>query len=297
VILIIAVSYGGSPNIPAYLASLQRQDVSDWHLIVVNNSGDPLEARELRRITHTDQRVTVLEPGGNLGYFGAVRWALKRARWHAQWLIVSNTDVQLVSTDSLSILEAIDRESDVPPPVVAPSIVSRRTGLNQNPFMERRPALSAYRRRRIMLASPPLAQLAILGSAGRQLLSGIGRRQRPREVRREIYAPHGAFMAIHQSYFSRGGDLEYPLFLFGEENYVAEQAWRSGLRVLYVPEIVVEHVEHSQTGLLRPRHLLRLSGASAKYAYETYVAASDHERASSDRFDDATINTNRDARR
>ena len=273
-ILIIAVSYGGSPNIPAYLASLQRQDVSDWHLIVVNNSGDPFEARELRRMTSTDQRVAVLEPGANLGYFGAIRWALKEAEWLAPWLIISNTDVEVLSTDAFSRLERIHQETNVPPAVVAPSITSRRTGRDQNPLMERRPRLSELRRRRFMLASPTVAQLAILGSAARRRLPQLGRPAPTASGGREIYAPHGSFMAIHQSYFAGGGDLEYPLFLFGEESYVADQCWRAGLRVLYVPGIMVAHLEHQQTRLLRPRHLLRLSGAAAKYAYDAFFADS-----------------------
>jgi GT2 family glycosyltransferase len=293
--LIIAVSYGGSQDIPAYVRSLQRQDESNWRLIVVNNSDDPFEARELREATSLDKRVTLLEPGENLGYFGAVRWALKRAKSHPRWLIISNTDVQLVSTDSLSILEEIDRESEVPPAVVAPSIVSRRTGLDQNPFLERRPGLASHRRRRIMLGIPTVAQVAMLGSAARARLSGM-RRNRPSEVaRRNIYAPHGSFMAIHDSYFLRGGDLEYPLFLFGEENYVAEQSWRAGLHVLYVPEIVVEHVEHQQIGLLRARHLLRLSGRAAKYTYDAYLAAGyGNAKEGGDHFDHIPRNTRRD---
>jgi GT2 family glycosyltransferase len=277
VILIIAVSYGGSPNIPAYLASLQRQDVSDWHLIVVNNSGDPLEARELRRITHTDQRVTVLEPGGNLGYFGAIRWALKEAEWPAPWLIISNTDVEVLSTDAFSRLERIHQETSIPPAVVAPSITSRLTGRDQNPFQEQRPRLSELYRRRLMLASPTVAQLAILGSTARRRLSKFGRPGLTASGARKIYAPHGSFMVIHQSYFAGGGDLEYPLFLFGEESYVADQCWRAGLRVLYVPGIRVAHLEHQQTRVLRPRHLLRLSGAAAKYAYKASFVDSVHD--------------------
>src|SRR4029077_13065198 len=57
----------------------------------------------------------------------------------------------------------------------------------------------------------------------------------------DVFAPHGAFVVFHKSYFEAGGTLRYGSFLFGEEIFVGETALRLGRRVVFDPRLEVIH--------------------------------------------------------
>ena len=65
---------------------------------------------------------------------------------------------------------------------------------------------------------------------------------------RKIYAPHGSCLVFKNNYFTLGGTLGLPNFLFGEEIFVAETAVRLGLDVIYDPGMVIHDYEHASIG-------------------------------------------------
>jgi GT2 family glycosyltransferase len=262
-ITIIAISYGGSGELPQYLDSLQDQSLGDWRLVIVDNLDSCDDLASLQHTAGRDDRVTLLRPRHNLGYLGGARWAMEELDIDSQWTVISNTDVRLESRVTLAALEQI--EHDFPDTsVVAPSIVSTASGRDQNPYLVHRPTVAAAWRRRLMLSHPVLVQCAILASGFRRRVVTA----RPAvTLPQRIYAPHGSFMAFHRSYFAQGADISYPLFLFGEENYIGEQCWTRHLNVLYAPGIRITHAEHAQTGVRRSATLLQHSVKAARYTY------------------------------
>jgi len=86
----------------------------------------------------------------------------------------------------------------------------------------------------------------------------------------KIYAPHGSFIALHRSYFERGGSLEYGAFLFGEEIFIAETARRLGLTVLYEPSVRIEHTERSTAAGLWNRDASRFRKQASRYLAKTF---------------------------
>ena len=51
-------------------------------------------------------------------------------------------------------------------------------------------------------------------------------------------------MLFASSYFDKGGTLNYPSFLFGEELFVAEQARQLNLTTVFEPSLKIEHQQH-----------------------------------------------------
>ena len=63
-----------------------------------------------------------------------------------------------------------------------------------------------------------------------------------------IYAPHGSFLILSQTFFEHGGVLDDSEFLYAEEISLAETCRQIKLTVSYDPELTVIHDEHRTTG-------------------------------------------------
>jgi GT2 family glycosyltransferase len=263
-VTLIAVSYFGAADADHLVDSLLLQTFGDWDLVLVDNSVDDVEHRKLLSLSERDSRIRVLSPESNLGYFGAAQFALD-AEAPLGHVVVMNTDLVFGGPGVLGDLHReADGSEDIG--VLAPAIISGRTSRDQNPHMAEIPAVRTAAKRRWATATPLLTQLTLW-------VSDVRNRRRPlRSVidvePRDIYAAHGSFIYFTHAYFESSGDFRHPLFLFGEEVYVAEHVRQHGLRIRYLPRIEVRHVEHGTMGIRRPRALLRMSGLATKYALE-----------------------------
>jgi len=264
-ILIIAVSFFGSKDLVSYLESLRAQTFHAWRIVIVDNSESPDEWRLIRELAHGDSRVQAMRAPKNLGYFGAVHWALQQTSYSDdRWLIVSNVDVRLAGPETLSELMLVPPKGIA---VVAPSIRSTWDGKDQNPYQLTRPTIQQMNRRRWILGNPILLQLVILIYAAKGRLMRHRNNSLDPTESRFIYAAHGSFFAVSHSFLDCGGHFEFPLFLFAEELFIAEQARTYGLRTLYAPAVKVEHIEHSQTGYFRSFKMLQHGARAARYGY------------------------------
>lgn len=268
-LLVVCVHYRDERNAVTLACDvLERGRSLNHRFVVVDNSGTFLDEEVPPHLT---DKMLTLRPAANLGYFGGARYATQRcfSTWGVpDWTVVCNTDLTFDVVELMSALRSMSLEP--PADVIAPCIVSSGTGSNQNPFMLRRP--SKWRMRFYAWLFERYWLYALYSR-----LHEI--RQRLRVYRRrggivsacDIYAPHGAFMIFSHSYFEAGATLDYGAFLFGEEIFVAEEARRLGLRVLYVPEIQVSHFEHVSTGLSREMVAFRAQAAS--YCAQQYFGS------------------------
>jgi len=99
------------------------------------------------------------------------------------------------------------------------------------------------------------------------------RRGRAAFGHKHIYAPHGSFILFTRDYFARGGHLDYPVFLFGEEVFLAETIRLLDMRVIYTPDLVVYDDDHVSTGRVARRRIGELHAEAAKYLLATYFPA------------------------
>lgn len=276
-ISIIAVSYFGAADARLLVDSLLPQDFDDWQLVIVDNSVDPTERELLQELASDDARIRILFSVKNLGYFGAAHHAFDVVSPLGD-VVVMNTDVVFGGPTVLGQLrrESLSRD-DLG--VLAPAIISERSGRDQNPHLVAMPSVRVAAMRRWATATPLLTQLSLL-------LSDVRRRKRPLPGTQPgevslIYAAHGSFMYLTEKYFASSGDLRHPLFLFGEEIYVAEHARRAGLETWHLPMVTMNHVEHGTMGIRRSRAVLQMSGKATRYALHTAKAAAQERRSDS----------------
>jgi GT2 family glycosyltransferase len=264
-VLLICVKYGADKETERYLNSLRALQSRDGlHVMVVDNSavgtwGIP---------SGFDSEL--IQAPSNLGYFGGARYGLSlflKSNPLPDWVVVSNVDLRMADPSFLERLAPLGSVLNLG--AVAPSIRSSLTGNDQNPFMRVRP--SVYRMHfykwlsRNWLILNTYELLGFLFHRMRGSLARVRPNSSSLQSREKIYAPHGSFLILARTYFDRGGTLDFPQFLFGEEVYIAEQMRRLGLEVLYEPSLQVTHQEHQSTKLFKSRRVAQHVAHSAAY--------------------------------
>lgn len=264
-------------------------------IVLVDNS-ERHAGRQLFDLIHADNPdVLCVRPPQNLGYFGGASFgfnAFLSTEQEYDWVIVSNVDVEFHSPEFFAQLGRMGHIKDVA--VVAPSILSKLSHHDQNPFMLERPSRTRMEFYRLIYRSYYLLNTYVLLSAiYRQARHTVQQTFRgsmqsitksrmgaqapgPSALENQgmpIYAPHGACVVFSKRFFSDGGSLDLPVFLFGEEICIAETVRRLGLRVLYNPKLELTHHEHQSPewrGILMSRKAASHLVKSTAYLVETY---------------------------
>jgi GT2 family glycosyltransferase len=272
--LLVCVNYDSDEETACYLRSLHSLEQHKLNVVVVDNG----EHRGGTSLV-SDANVSVLRSPTNLGYFGGARYALSlylERNPLPDWVIVSNVDLTIQDSNFMERLAQLNLSPDVA--VIASSIRSNLTGIDQNPYLRSRPArwrMHSYKwlyRSRVALNTHELTSAVF-----HRLTAAASRKKQSRDIEfssQEIYAAHGSFLIFSKNYFERGGDLNYPEFLFGEEIYVAEKVRSLGMKVLYEPSLVVVHEEHRSTKLFKSREVAAYVAASAAYCANTFFPLS-----------------------
>ena len=267
-ILYIAVNYRTSRHAEEFVKCFLR-DARDARLVLVDNS-EPDRRVALNVAPTGAGAIHYYATPQNLGYFGGVRYGLSNPTvvdFDAEWVVVSNVDLTF---DPTQLRRALARRDSTKIGVIAPAITSRYSLERLNPFMASRPTRTRMHAYKHIFRS-------YLGFAAYSWLSTVrGRRARVRghstscNADREIYAPHGALMVLSREFFRRGGSLEHPPFLFGEEITIAEEAHRVSLPVIYCPSIAVTHEQHASVSRLPSRVQHELVFRAAAYVADEY---------------------------
>lgn len=270
---IIIVNYNSAQATAQLVADLQRQEHPGYALSIIVADNGP-SASDLSSIKNAYRNSPIIRfevMPHNLGYFGAAHFSLNTV-WKDRsfdWLIVSNADIRMLQSDFCSRLAHLVSGVDA---VIAPRIVSGRTGLDQNPIQTRRPSALRINLHRIISRVPFLFWLMQAQSTLRLAIKSRLHRKPPQLATEStrIYAPHGAFIIFSKEYFERGGSLNAGAFLYAEEIFVAETCRSLGLGVVYSPSFEVLHEEHVSTKM-HP-DIRHFQAAAADYCAREFVA-------------------------
>lgn len=273
-VLIICMNYFNEEDTVAYVRSLFTQNYSSaLRVLIVDNSTIEPPNTKLQSLQKESTQIRVLYPKKNLGYLGGAAWGLEVFLANQDlpdWVIVSNTDIEFLNKNFFQRL--FDFYPNGFNGVVAPSILSGLTGCNQNPFMENRP--TKYRMhflKWIFMTYPTLVFyqfLAIIKSFIKK-----NRAMKRNDIIQQpitIYAPHGSFILFNKNFFLQGGNLDYEVFLFGEEIFIAETVKKQNLKIQFDPRLVVLHNEHATTGMIKNKKMARFMKEASAYCANRY---------------------------
>lgn len=252
---IVLINYFNDEEVISFIRlQLFRQAGMQFEIYVLNNGS---KGNELKSFCEKTAGIRYFDPGKNLGYIGGFLFVYEQIpKPGPDILILSNTDIEI---DDPSLMAGISvypfSDSEV---MLGPSVISTRTGHNQNPFYVRRISMMKLRLLSFIFSWYP----AYFIYAGLGVLKAILRRNGSGEetqMKSFVYAIHGSFMVFKsvflQSYLNELKDAPY---LFGEEIQFAEVACRHNLKIVFVPEFRIRHHEHATTRLFKSRKMLRL---------------------------------------
>lgn len=200
----------------------------------------------------------------NLGYLGAVQKMM-----HQREVDVSSYDYVAISNVDLTMAEdALLRLCEKPAAAntgwIAPALLSVQENRDRNPGVMRRYTACRLKLLRVMFLHP------LLVAAYRATLYRRHRAQRNVPSGQTIYAGHGSFMLFTKAYFQHCGLPQFPMFLYGEELYFAEQCRAHGLMAVYCPAIKLMDQEHASVGKMPRAALCRYNRESLGYILRTF---------------------------
>ncbi|MHB8499957.1 MAG: glycosyltransferase family 2 protein, partial [Candidatus Acidiferrales bacterium] len=193
------------------------------------------------------------------------------------WVIVCNHDVLIEDPDFFSKLFSQD---PMAVGVIAPRIQALPAGVEQNPFMSRRPGWLRWGSLRCIYSNYGTASIWDWLSRQKKSLKSLIAARAPKSSsngvprRQSIYAPYGAFLIFGRKYFEAGGYLDGNLFLYGEEIAVAEICRTLHLPVVYQPSLCVLHNEHRSTGHGISRFTYECQRDALRYVTSRYLSGS-----------------------
>lgn len=255
-ILIVCVNYNSYSELEKYLGSIdmaammERDTMVD--VVVVDNS-------PVKRSIETERYGNILvrvENNDNLGYLGGASSVINKIDVNKyDYVAISNVDLTL-QNNFFQKLEEIKNNDNIA--WIAPRIYSRTENRDRNPKV-----LERYSKRRLkliyyMYKIPVLYYLYMFSAYKRKKVI-----VHPEE--RKIYAGHGSFMLLTNRFLSLVKKIEYPVFLFGEELFIAELCREYGMDVKYTPSVVVNDCEHISTSRMKKSYYFKCNQEAIRY--------------------------------
>ena len=256
--LFVPVNYNSYDSLNAYIQAvshaLQMTDDNSFcaDIHVADNSSEPKEIAQ-------DERVTILARHyDNPGYLQAALNTIYSADLSSyDYIIISNVDVLVDESFFVSFKDlSIDQQTAW----IAPAIYSESEKRDVNPKIQERYSKKRLQQLRLLFRFPLLYHLYTKTVYRKKVITAT---QKPQQ---DIYAGHGSFMIFTSEFFQKCPKMDYPVFLFCEEIFLAEKVESIGCKTTYCPSIKIHDKEHASTGKMK---LSRY----CKYNYEalTYI--------------------------
>ena len=242
-LLFTPVNYNSYDSLNDYISSIYHalKNTDGNHIeadiLVADNSPEP---QALRCDDHIEGLVIKVFHYDNPGYLSAALktiYSINREIY--DYIIISNVDVQ-IDKSFFTCLEEL--QLDKKTAWIAPAIYSESEKRDVNPKIEERYKKRHLQLLRMLFKFPKLWYFYSKTLYRRKSINAMI--QKPQQ---DIYAGHGSFMLFTKDFFKNISSMDYPVFLFCEEIYLAEMVRSIGMKTTYCPSIKVKDKEHAST--------------------------------------------------
>ena len=261
-ILIVAVNYNTYQALYEYLAKVEESlDACSTPIalkIIVADNSTKRENVDVDKYKRVGLEVRNFD---NLGYLGAAQAVINSLEEVTtyDYVAISNVDLSLDKT----FFEALtSREFPKETGWIAPSIYSLQEGRDKKKLS--RPPRWRFTMMMLIYKYSLLYRL-YYGTAYKRKRSSADVTEE-----RVIYAGHGAFILLTKRFFQSYKTLNYPIFLFCEENYIAELIRRARLTVRYVPTLKIWDSEHISVGKINVKRQCKLNYEALAYIRNSF---------------------------
>lgn len=237
-LLIVCVNYNSYESLSDYLSSLDKslENIGDVtvDVFIADNS------TEKENFVFSSKNFTYkLLQFPNLGYFGGAFEVINSLNpSEYDYTIISNVDVKY---DENAIRELVNLPKDEKIAWIAPKIYSMLKNKDNNPQR-----LNRCSQKKLFLLLL-MYKLPILCKLYQKTLYKRKRKTDVCESGSKIYCGHGSVIILTSMFFKNYEKINYPVFLYGEEIFLAELIMKKNLEVIYYPNIIFYDEEHVST--------------------------------------------------
>jgi GT2 family glycosyltransferase len=264
-IAFICVSYNNAKISINYILNVLEINIkNEGKIIIIDNNSKKNDINYLENyiLNLNNKDVVLLKSPTNLGYFKGLnlglKWALENG--YGECHVVGNNDLIF---DQHFVEKLSQKVIDDNVLVLAPNII-KLDGTHQNPHVVNKFSKIERIYRRIYFSNFYCANiLQFIYNLFRQKINKSDRINN--NVEQEILMGYGACYILTKNFFRHFEKLDDALFLMGEEGLLANQILSVKGVTLYVPDIIVNHHDHSSIGKISNRKLYEFSKKSYFY--------------------------------
>ena len=242
-------------KIAVFCVSYCSDHERDLYLSTIRNA-----AQKASNIVDVDVFVSNNTKEDNPGYFGAIKRLMQQVNAKDyDYSIISNVDLML---EENFFQKLADYNCSEDTGWIAPQIWSNLEERDRNPKVLNRYSLKKLQILRTFYQFPILDTL--------YTSTFYKKKKYESHQAGQIYAGHGSFIILTRRFFELCGKIDYPVFLFCEEIYLAEMCRKAGLKVLYEPSLIVKDTEHASTGRMNHGFYCRCNYEAMQYIIKTF---------------------------
>ena len=261
-VLIICVNYNSYRELTDFLNSINKAAHGNEGLSVDVSVADNSNGKEIIKGSEYNNIHLSQFNYANLGYLGGASAVINNMSnvLDYDFVAISNVDLQ-ISEDFFKVLKNIDDDNSTA--WIAPQIYSHEEKRDINPKVINRYSKKKLKMLYYMYKYPVLFYLYFMTAYRRKKII-------PKHNEMDIYAGHGSFILLTRNFFRKYKKIEYPIFLFGEELFLAELIRNKGMKVRYMPALRIEDNEHVSTSRMKKKFYFKCNTESIKYILDTF---------------------------
>lgn len=266
-IAIYSVTFNSYKTLYEYYESIKKA-TSDCNkevfidFFVADNTETAFQHIDLQSLENLHPHI--FEYHENLGYFGAIHQMMKETVPEKyEYVILSNVDVIVnkLAIDRLCHTVFSDQIG-----WIAPQIFSLKEKRDLNPAIINRYSQNKLKVLRLLYKHPFLLWLYEKTLYKRKKIKS----NNVKITDKEIYAGHGSFIILTKEFIKKCGIINYPIFLYDEELYLAEECRSHKLKVIHEPSIIIEDIGKVSTGKLPSNFYCKYNEEGINYILNTY---------------------------
>lgn len=234
------------------LDNLLQQNYVNYHILVIDNHSCDGSYEELYALYHENKHVEVITAERNYGFAKGndIGYLIAKHKYNADYIIVMNNDVMIEDKEFCQKLVSSIYDDAVG--VIGPDIINLK-GMHQNPLKDCITTKSALNKAiiktRIKIIMIPL--LYDIVKNRKQVVDTLATETIKNEKEERNVPLHGSCLIFTKPFIDRLEYAFYPeTFLYGEEEILYYISTSMNLETLYLPNLVVKHMEDVSTNSL-----------------------------------------------
>lgn len=262
----VAINYNNYELTYNYCKSLEDQTTNhDMRIIIIDNNSKLEDYTQLQESLKVFSNVTIIRSKTNLGYFRGINLALDNIKDKKDKLIiVGNNDLEF-GNDFVRKLSEISFKPEVY--VIAPNVVTK-DGIKQNPHYINKINKIQKMWFKLYFTNYYVAQFLSKISYFKKKYLGDKNKKAYKEM--FIYQGVGAIYILTHNFFNKFEKLRSEVFLWGEELLLASQIEEVGGKMLYKPELLVNHMENMSVKKIKTKEAYEI-GRHSYSIYKKYM--------------------------